>query len=228
MKHLIGALLLFTAMTGLAAEKLEAITTQEQFGSFMEGYYKNPRPELVESAMHFLAGPGASLTTNENTARMMQASFACLFQRHPEKRAEWKKVIETLPDAGHTYLNVSMESSVEAMFQATPTVPEKNDMSWGCFFITGDTSYVQNVVLAMKHLGERKDLNKYLTAASAQWSLASISTQDDKVREVLQAAAKGADAQLAAAAREALSRPVGELRESMIATLREQQKAGVW
>jgi hypothetical protein len=227
MKYLATVLLLL-ATPAFAADQPAAITTQQEFGDFMEGYYKNPRPDQVESAMRYIAGPGSPLMTGDSTSRMMQTSFACLFRRHPDKRDEWKKVIQTLPDTGHKFLNVAMESSVEAMFMATPIVPEKNDMSWGCFFITGDTSYVQDVVLAMKHLDERKDLKKFLTGASAQWSLCSISLRDDKVRGMLQAAAKGTDPQLAAAAQQALSRPPGELRESMLATLREQKKAGVW
>jgi len=178
MKYLATVLLLL-ATPAFAADQPAAITTQQEFGDFMEGYYKNPRPDQVESAMRYIAGPGSPLMTGDSTSRMMQTSFACLFRRHPDKRDEWKKVIQTLPDTGHKFLNVAMESSVEAMFMATPILPEKNDMSWGCFFITGDTSYVQDVVLAMKHLEERKDLNKFLTGASAQWSLCSISLRDD-------------------------------------------------
>jgi len=228
MKLLAIILLSIGAMNALAAEQQTAITTQDELSRFVQGYYKNPQPEQVESAMRFMAGPGASLMTDENSSRMMQTTFACLFKRHPEKRDAWKKTIASFPEAGRGYFQVSMESSVEAMFQATPTVPEKNDMSWGCFFVTGDISYAQDVILAMKHLDERKDLYKYLTAATAQWSLAGISRDDARVRAALEATAKGEDKQLADAAQVALTKPIGEIRSTTVEVLKQQKDAGVW
>ncbi len=227
MKHL-AAVLLLLATNVFAADEATVFNTREELAEFMQGYYKNPRPELVESAMRFVAGAGAELMTGDNTARMMQTSFTCLFQRHPERRDGWKKVIASLPEPGQNYFHVSMESDVNAMFHDTPTLPVKNDMSWGCYFVTGDASYAQDVILAMKNLDERKDLNKFLTAASAQWSLAGLASKDDKIHAALEAAAKGNDKQLAAAAKAALTTPVADLRAGMIQTLREQKKAGVW
>ena len=121
-----------------------------------------------------------------------------------------------------------MKQLVEDMFLDTPTVPEKNDMSWGCFLVTGDTDYVQDVIAAMKHLDERKDLYVFLTGATAQWSLASLAASDDKVRARLEAAAKGTDPQIAAAAQVALTKPVGEIRATTIEILKQQKDAGVW
>ena len=218
--------LLLAAAVAPAADDAAAFSSKEEFGAFMQGYYKDPRPERVESAMRFVAG--SDLMTAENTARMMQTSFSCLFARHPEKRDAWKKAIATLPEPARTYFHVAMESDPVNMFLDTPTVPEKNDMSWGCFFITGDVGYVQDVIAAMKDLGERKDMWRYLTASSAQWSLAGISRNDDKVRSALENAANGSDKELASAARDALTKSTGELRESTIAVIRAQKEAGIW
>ena len=228
MKHLAAILLLLGATQVWSADTLTAITTAGEFNDFIEGYYKNPRPELVDSALQFLAGAGSKFTTDDDTSRMLQTAFACLFQRHPEKRDAWKKTIASLPEPGKTYLHVSMESDVNAMFHATPTTPTKNDMSWGCFFVTGDTSYIQDVILAMKHLDERKDLSKFLTGATAQWSLAALARTDDTVRATLETAAKGADKEIAAAANVALTRPVGEIRATTVEILKKQKEAGVW
>jgi len=133
--------LLLAAAVAPAADDAAAFSSKEEFGAFMQGYYKDPRPERVESAMRFVAG--SDLMTAENTARMMQTSFSCLFARHPEKRDAWKKAIATLPEPARTYFQVAMESDPVNMFLDTPTAPEKNDMSWGCFFITGDVGYVR-------------------------------------------------------------------------------------
>ncbi len=227
MKRL-AAILLLLATSAFAADEPGAITSREELSEFMQGYYRNPRPELVESALRFVAGSDASLMTGENTARMMQTAFTCLFQRHPERRDEWRKVIASLPAPAQNYFRVSMESDLNSMFHDTPTIPVKNDMSWGCFFVTGDPGYIQDVILAMKYLDERKDINKFLTAGSAQWSLAGLARRDDKVHAALEATAKGNDKQLAAAADAALTRPIGDLRDAMLQVLREQKKAGVW
>jgi hypothetical protein len=72
-----------------------------------------------------------------------------------------------------------------------PLQPKKNDMSWGCYFVTGDVSYAQDVIAALKNLGERQDIWKYLTASSAQWSLSGIARDDATVRAALEQAAKG-------------------------------------
>lgn len=218
--------LLLSAAGAPAADDAATFTSKEEFGAFMQGYYKDPRPDRVESAMRFAAG--SDLMSAENTARMMQTSFSCLFGRHPEKRDEWKKVIATLPEPARNYFHVAMESNPVNLFLDTPTLPEKNDMSWGCFFITGDVDYVQDVIAAMRDLGERKDMWRYLTASSAQWSLAGISRDDDKVRSALEATANGSDRQLASAAHDALTRSSEELRKSTIETLRAQKEAGIW
>jgi hypothetical protein len=218
--------LLLGAAGAFAADNPTAFMSKDEFGDFMQGYYRNPSPERVEPAMRFVAG--TDLMTADNTDRMLQTSFSCLFQRHPEKREEWKKAIATLAEPARTYFHVAMESDPTNMFLATPTVPKKNDMAWGCFFITGDVSYVQDVIVAMKYLDERKDLSRFLTAGSAQWSLAGLSRENDLVRAALETAAKGSDKKLAAAANDALTKSVTELRASMIETLRAQKQAGVW
>ena len=218
--------LLLGAAGAFAADNPTAFMSKDEFGDFMQGYYRNPSPERVEPAMRFVAG--TDLMTADNTDRMLQTSFSCLFGRHPEKRDAWKKAIATLPEPARTYFHVAMESNPVNLFLDTPTAPEKNDMSWGCFFITGDVGYVQDVIAAMKDLGERKDMWRYLTASSAQWSLAGISRDDDKVRSELENAAKGSDKELASAARDALTKSAGELRESTIAVIRAQKEAGIW
>lgn len=220
----LAALLLGTA--GAFATDDAAFASKKEFSAFMQGYYQNPNPERVESAMRFLAG--SDLMTGDNTDRMLQTSFSCLFQHYPEKRDAWKTAIAALPEPGRTYFQVAMESKPTDMFLATPTVPKKNDMSWGCFFITGDVDYVQDVIAAMKHLGERKDFWKYATASSAQWSLAGISREDDKVRAALESAAKGSNKQIAAAAADALNKSPTDLRNSTIEVMRAQKAAGVW
>ncbi|HUQ10126.1 MAG TPA: hypothetical protein VM146_07395 [Steroidobacteraceae bacterium] len=203
-----------------------SITTEEQFGRFAQGYYLDPRPELVESAMRFAGN--SKLAKQAKTTRLVQMTFSCLFARHPERGDEWKKVIASLDEPARAYLSVSMDQTPQQLLDALPVSPEKNDVNWSCFFVSGDAGYARNVIDTMKYLPERKDKLKYLAASSAQWSLASIGHADDRVREALAAAAHGDDAAIATGARDALSKDDSEIRAATIETLRQQHAAGVW
>lgn len=223
----LNLLLLLLAMSArVLAGDADAITTQDQYGKFAQDYYLDPRPELVESAMRFAGG--SDLVKQSNTKRLVQMSFSCIFARHPERREAWKKAIAALDAPARAYFATSMDHTPQQLLDARPISPDKNDVNWACFFVSGDARYARNVVDVMKYLPERQDLQKFLAAASAQWSLASIATAHDRVREVLEEAAKGQDAVVAAGARDALTSPIGELRQSAIQILRQQHDAGIW
>jgi hypothetical protein len=219
------AFLAFLAMA-TAASGADGLMTEEQFGRFAQDYYLDPRPELVEAAMRFAGS--SELAKRPKTMRLVQMSFSCIFARHPEHREQWKKFIATLDEPAREYLGASMNHTPQQLLDAVAVSPEKNDLNWSCFFVSGDPSYARNVVDAMQYLSERKDLQKYLTASSAQWSLTSIRQGHDRVREVLEAAAKGSDATIAAGAREALTRQSSEIQAATVETLRQQHEAGVW
>jgi hypothetical protein len=218
------ALLAMVATAAIGAD--DTITTPEQFGRFAQDYYLDPRPELVESAMRFAGS--SDLAKQPKTTRLVQMSFACLFARHPEHRQQWTNFIATFDAPARKYLSVSMNHTPQQLLDAVATSPEKNDLNWSCFFVSGDPRYARNVVDAMQYLTERKDLQKFLTASSAQWSLTSIRQGHDRVREVLEAAAKGDDATIAAGARDALTRQTFEIQARTVETLRQQHAAGVW
>jgi hypothetical protein len=109
-----------------------------------------------------------------------------------------------------------------------PLQPKKNDMSWGCYFVTGDVSYAQDVIAALKNLGERQDIWKYLTASSAQWSLSGIARDDATVRAAPEQAAKGKNKVVADAARDALQKSPGAIRAETFEVMKAQKAAGVW
>jgi hypothetical protein len=209
-----------------AANKLTAITTHEQFSQFSQGYYRDPRPDLVDSAMRYATTKG--LWAREASQAPLLASFSCIFARHQERREAWKKSIAALAEAPRKYFQRAMDTPPMQLLAEAAVSPEKNDMQWGCFFATGDERYLREVIATMGFLGERKDMRKYLAGASAQWSLADIAKRDAKVKAALQGAAAGQDVKLAAAARDALDKPVADIRASAEQVLRQQRDAGVW
>jgi hypothetical protein len=222
---LIAALLLSAG--AFAAEPPSPFSSKEEISAFLQGYHENPQPERIEAAMRFVAG--SEVMTNDNTNLMAQASFSCLFARYPERKPAFRQSIASLEEPARTYFQKAIDADPADLFLQVPAQPKKNDMSWGCYFVTGDVSYAQDVIAALKNLSERQDLLKYLTASSAQWSLSGIARDDAKVRAALEQAAKSSKNQVvAAAAREALEKPPGAIRAATIEVIKAQKAAGVW
>ena len=221
---LLAALLLGAG--AFAAEPPGPFTSKEEYGAFLQGYYKNPQPERIETAMRFVAG--SSVMTDDNTDLMTQVSFSCLFALYPDRKPAFKQSIASLGEPARTYFQKAVDSDPADLFLQVPLQPKKNDMSWGCYFVTGDVSYAQDVIAALKNLGERQDIWKYLTASSAQWSLSGIAKDDAEVRAALEQAAKDKNKVLADAARDALQKTPGAIRAATIEVIKAQKAAGVW
>jgi hypothetical protein len=221
---LIAALLL--GVGAFAAEPPSPFTSREEFGAFVQGYHKNPQPERIEAAMRFAAG--SDVMTDDDTDLMTQATFSCLFARYPERKPAFKQSIASLDAPARAYFQKAIDSDPADLFLQVPFPPKKNDMSWGCYFVTGDVSYAQDVIAALKNLGERQDILKYLTASSAQWSLSGIARDDAKVRAALEQATKDKNKVVADAARDALRKSPGEIRAGTAEVMKAQKAAGVW
>jgi hypothetical protein len=209
-----------------AAEPPSPFTSKEDYGAFVQGYHKNPQPERIEAAMRFAAG--SDVMTNDNTDLMTQVTFSCLFARYPDRKPSFKQSIASLDEPARTYFQKAIDSDPADLFLQVPLQPKKNDMSWGCYFVTGDVSYAQDVTAALKNLGERQDILKYLTASSAQWSLSGIAKHDAQVRAALEQAAKDKNKVVADAARDALQKSPDAIRAGTVEVIKAQKAAGVW
>ena len=212
--------------SAFAADPPVPFASREEFGEFVQGYYTNPQPERIEAAMRFAAG--SDVMTNDSTGLMTQVTFSCLFARYPDRKPAFEQAINSLDEPARAYFQKAVDSDPADLFLQVPPQPKKNDMSWGCYFVTGDVGYAQDVIAALKNLGERQDMIKFLTASSAQWSLASIAKDEARVRSALEQAAKGKNEVIADAARDALRKSPGELRASAIEFMKAQKAAGVW
>jgi hypothetical protein len=217
---------LMVGASAFAAEPASPFTSREEFAEFVQGYHRNPQPDRIETAMRFAAG--SDVISNDDTALMTQATFSCLFARYPDRKPAFKKAITSLQPPARAYFQRAVDSDPANLFLQVPLHPKKNDMSWGCYFVTGDVSYAEDVIAALKNLGERQDLVKYLTASSAQWSLSAIARDDAQVRAALERAAKGRNKVIADAAKDALSKSPGEIRAESIEVAKAQKAAGAW
>ena len=217
---------LMLGASAFAADPPGPFTSKEEFSEFVHGYHKNPQPDRIEAALQFAAG--SDVIRNDNTHLMTQATFSCLFARYPDRKPAFKKAIASLEQPAREYFQRAVDSDPADLFLQAPLRPSKNDMSWGCYFVTGDVSYAEDVIAALKHLDDRQDLVKFLTASSAQWSLCAIAKDDAEVRAALERAAKGKDKVIADAAKDALKKSPGEIRAESIEVAKAQKAAGVW
>ena len=144
---LLAALLLGAG--AFAAEPPSPFTSKEEYAEFAQGYHKKPQPDRIEAAMRFVAG--SDVMTNDNTDLMTQVTFSCLFARYPDRKPAFKQLIASLDEPARTYFQKAIDSDPADLFLQVPLQPKKNDMSWGCYFVTGDVSYVQDVIAALKN-----------------------------------------------------------------------------
>lgn len=177
------AALLVTSSAG-AQERMTTITTQGEFDQFIQSYYKEPRPDLVESAMKVIDTTG--LASDPDLSATLAMAFSCIFSRHEAQREAWKASMQSLQEPAKKLLTLSLQKTPAEILASVPASPTKNDMNWGCFFATGDVKYIDGVIDTLRYLGNKEDLNLSMTAASAEWSLSSLARADETVKAHLE------------------------------------------
>lgn len=212
-------LLVLAAMTAASAQPTDnAPMTAEEFSNFSMSYFEHPRPDLVGRAMLFFDRSGWAESSNHQLPSMM--TFSCIAHRHEQKVQQWTTMINSLHEPAKGLVATAVSSSPEDLLQKIPLSAQKNDMNWACYFATGETQYVKNLVDVAAHYGERKDKDLYLAAATAMWSLASNS-RFPEVRRYLQSNGGPVGKAVLGTTSEAIAAEVKN-------TLAEQQQKGIW
>ncbi|UFS63469.1 hypothetical protein LOH54_04895 [Sulfurimonas sp. HSL-3221] len=226
-KLLVLSLVLLLSIAVQATQKLENITTMNEFQGFVHTFYLHPQPELIDSAITFLGS--SEMASNPNAKALLLMSFSSLFSMYDATRkTQWEKTIQGIREPAKSLLMDALRRSPSALLDAAPLSPAKVDMYWACFFTTGDFEYLYAIIALLKHLDERQDINLFLTAASAKWSLSSNAKIHFKVRMALEAMKAGDLPALQAVAKEILEVNPTLIREEALAVLREQKRKGIW
>lgn len=212
-------LLVLAAMTAASAQPTDiAPLTAEEFSDFSMSYFERPRPDLIGRAMLFFDRSGWAESSNHQLPSMM--TFSCIAHRPGQEAPQWTTMINSLHEPAKGLLATAVSLSPEDLLRKIPLSAQKNDMNWACYFATGDTKYVQNLLDVAAHYGERKDKDLYLVAATAMWSLASNS-RFPEVRRYLQSNAGPVAKAILETSSEAIA---AEIRN----TLAEQRQKGIW
>jgi len=222
---IICTLTLFSS--AIAENKLNAITTMDEYGYFVETYYLHPQPNLINSAITFIGSSGAASAKNMKAGVLM--SFSCLFSMYEQtQKDKWIQKINEINKQEKELLTNSINNSPSQLLKEIPLSAARNDMNWACFFITGDKKYIEDIIFALKHLDNRKDINLYLTAASAKWSLSSNAQYHPKVKDEIEILTNSDIPAMQSVAKDILSQSPKEIREETVAILKEQKSKGVW
>lgn len=193
---------------------------------FFDTFYLNPDPERVDAAIRWVAESG--IAYKPSAGPVLLTEFNCIFARFPAYGAQWRSTVEGLPEPGRAMLAAAFESPPEVLFENTSPSPSRNDMHWGCFFATGDTSHIAAIVDELDHLAAPADLNLFFTTGSAEWSLSSNARQHRLVRDFLEQARLSAEPVRAAQLDRILRVDPGVLWSDLAASLRAHNEANTW
>ncbi|QOL24699.1 hypothetical protein LP316_10155 [Thalassotalea sp. LPB0316] len=80
----------------------------------------------------------------------------------------------------------------------------------------------------LNYLDDRQDINLFLTASSAKWSLASNARHHLQVKMAMEAMKVGDALEMRPIAAEILEKAPEAMRAETIAVLKEQKEKGIW
>ena len=201
------------------------IDSLDQFAEFSQTYYTEPRPDLIPAALKFL--DTSPLVSNPDRVPMVTMSLSCIFHRPELKSRSWDAELARLTEPARGVVQAAISTGPDALLSLTPISPRRNDMNWACFFGSGEEKYLDKLVEALGNLGERKDLNLFMTGATAQWSLSNNALDHPRVKAKLEqlSATKGPVQEITAAT---LAKSPEQIRAETTAIVKEQRQRGVW
>jgi hypothetical protein len=227
MKNLFLWCLIMFVPVAFAAESTGSISSTRQLNDFLRHYYQHPEPGLVGSALRYVDASGIAGSRNARAALGM--GFSCIFARYgAERRSHWREIIDGMGKPARTLLTQSSEKTPQELLARVPLSPIRNDMDWACFFATGDVRYLDDIISTLKYIGERRSLRRYITAASAKWSLTSNAISDERVRQTIEKLRAHGSPDMKRLASEMLSMSPRDVRDETVAVLKEQKARGVW
>lgn len=152
------------------------------FGKMMHTYYLEKDKDLLKHSVEYFN----SVSEDTDLSAIVTGFYGGLFLKSPEIRDEFRLALDQFTNTQiKSILHQLTHKDITSILENHPISPSFNDMNWAAYFATGNTNYVENILANCKHAKNRKDLNLFLTGASAQWSLCSNASQDKNVKQFL-------------------------------------------
>lgn len=235
---------------------------RDSYEAFTAFYYRNPEPQRVTLSMRYVdrdetltpdraLGPisgfyGEIFRANpENVAdwiseidkfsdRARYLFAAALWVAGTDAAKVYLGKLELGPvPRAPIELSELLKTEPPDLVTLTPNTPAAVDMLWGAFSATGEPIIIRNIVRATRQYTDREDLQTFMTAATARWSLASQAQSHEVVRSILSeeiARLQGEEQKLLSEVLEASESPTGpaSLIRRTDQILKQQQASGRW
>lgn len=220
------SIILFSSF-GYSKENLTKITNIDEFSLFTQKYYLHPQPELINQAIIFIGS--SEISKGKNSQAPIVMIFSSLFSKYGDsKKSKWKRTINGIDEPAKSMLTFAINNTPFEILNKTVSSPSKNDMNWACFFITGETKYLDSIISELKYCDDRSNLRLFLAGTSAKWSLSSNARQDDRVREYIESLKSKGDSKMRILASEILEKNPSYIQEETVNILKEQKRVGTW
>lgn len=223
MNKLILGLLAFLSLPAVATGKID---NDAELGTLMMSFFRTNDVEQVSEMIRYLGD--SEMIRQESSIPIVVMSLSCLTERHPAKKAEWLQIANNLDEKIKTRVVNAITNDPSTILQQVQLSPSKNDMNWGCFFAGGGDAYVINILDMLSHLDERKDLNLYMTAFSALWSVASNARTYPEVALIVKAWSGKQGDRGQRLYHDIMHKPIEQFKEETLAVLKAQKAAGIW
>jgi hypothetical protein len=190
-----------------------------EYSNLLQSYYTQHDPELVDKTIRFVNTTAQPYQRLEPT---LKGFFGALFRQQPAvKTALYARLGEIQRPEFQQLFYAIKNTDLDSLYARAKPSPLLNDMSWSSYFATGNPRYLDLLIRHAGYFGERQDLNLYVTAGSALWSLCSNARQHPAVRAYL-ATVKNQTVGLA------LQQEPAYFQQEMTAVIREQRAKGIW
>ena len=211
----------------LRARSIQSITDDDELSYWLHNYYREPRPDLVESALKYVSS--SELINNPDSLAPIIMFFSCIFDKYDEfHKGQWRKVIYSLEKPSNEVFSLSINRSPEDLLNEEPISPTRNDMNWACFFATGDSKYLSGIIEVLVYLQERNNLNLYSVAWSAKWSLCSNAKSHPRVRVAIEEMLGRDPPEMQQVAEDILRKDPQEIKEEAKMVIKMQRDQGIW
>ena len=230
-RHLWLALIFGMLSAGLyEAQPVAKINSLDSYVRFTTFYYQAPNPDLVLQTIDFMQE--ARFPSEEAQFAPIIGFFSEVFASNKDKLPKWTERIKHTSGNTKEVLDLALTyaQDPERLLRYDPDneKPAFNDICWGAFFASGKEVYLDAILKRLAFLSERTSMMRYVTAGSAQWSLASNARQHPLVKKYLGEALAKAQPEMRQAIKDTLERDPAVFQEGMITILKEQHEKKIW
>ena len=227
-RHFFQMLLyLMPTLAGIAAAQEHSLKTIDEASNFMQSYYEEPRPDLIEGLIVGLHSSG--YLQKLNTAPGVIGFFSEIFAANPDRRSQWQAVIAKQDDKVKAALGRAFSvSTTGGIINLEGHSAELNDEYWGAFFASGNPKFIAKLVDQLRYFDERNDEMLFFAGATAKWSLSSNALNQPGVRSAIEQAKLKADKRTQEIITELLAKDPSSVKQEMIEIIKVQRASGKW